>query len=63
MILIVWAVAGVVVGIVGSEVLRSKKPNLIRKVEGAAKQFVDSIYPEDSGHKNFEADDDRNALD
>lgn len=45
MILIAWAVLGVVAGMVGSEILRAKKPKLVGKVEEAAKQFVDSFYP------------------
>ena len=49
MIFIGWAVLGIVIGMVGSEVLRAKKPKLIGKVEGAAKQFVDSVWSEESG--------------
>lgn len=45
MILIAWAVLGVVAGMVGSEILRAKKPKLVGKVEEAAKKFVDSFYP------------------
>jgi hypothetical protein len=51
MVLLGWAVFGIVVGMVGSEVLRAKKPNMIGKVEGAAKRFVDSMYSDGSGEK------------
>jgi len=49
--LFAWAVLGVIMGMVGSEVLRAKKPKLIGKVEAAAKQLVDSMYSEGSGEK------------
>lgn len=40
------AIVGIVIGAVGSEILRAKKPKFIDKIEGKAKQFVDSIYSE-----------------
>jgi hypothetical protein len=39
------AFLGVVVGAAGSEFLRLKRPDIIEKVEDAAKRFVDSVYP------------------
>ena len=61
MILIGWAVLGVVMGVVGSEVLRAKKPKLIRKVEGAAKHFVDSMYSEGSDNEDAAEDKDQHG--
>ncbi|MHC4726408.1 MAG: hypothetical protein ACYS17_04200 [Planctomycetota bacterium] len=42
------AFLGVVVGAAGSEFLRLKRPDIIEKVEDAAKRFVDSVYPSKS---------------
>ena len=42
------ALLGVVFGAAGVEVLRAKKPEVIEKIEDAAKRFVDSIYPSKS---------------
>ena len=39
------AFLGVVVGAAGSEFLRLKRPDIIEKVEDAAKRFVDSVCP------------------
>lgn len=39
------AFLGVVVGAAGSEYLRLKRPDIIEKVEDAAKRFVDSVFP------------------
>jgi len=39
---------GVVLGAAGAEVLRAKKPELIKKIEDAAKRFVDSVCPSKS---------------
>ena len=36
-----WAFLGVILGAAGSEFLRASKPELVEKVEKAAKQFVD----------------------
>jgi len=52
------ALLGVAIGAAGVEVLRAKKPEMIDKVEGAAKSFVDSIYPTAP-----ETDNDHNAED
>jgi len=48
MILLAWAVLGVVVGAVGSEILRATQPKLVKKVEDAAKRFADSVCPSDA---------------
>ncbi len=40
-----WAILGVAVGAVATELLRARNPRLVKKVEGAAKRFVDSFYP------------------
>jgi hypothetical protein len=42
------AFLGVVVGAAGSEFLRLKRPDIIEKVEDAAKRFVDSVCPSKS---------------
>ena len=39
------ALLGIAIGAAGVEVLRAKKPEIIEKVEGAAKGFVESMYP------------------
>jgi hypothetical protein len=39
---------GIVAGAVGTEILRAKKPELIEKIDDAAKRFVDSVYPSTS---------------
>ena len=39
------ALLGIAIGAAGVEVLRAKKPEIIDKVEGAAKGFVESMYP------------------
>jgi hypothetical protein len=38
------AFLGVVVGAAGTEYLRVKRPDIIEKVEDAARRFVDSVY-------------------
>ena len=38
-----FAFLGIVLGAAGTEFLRAKKPELIDKVEDAAKRFVDSL--------------------
>jgi hypothetical protein len=37
------AFLGVVVGAVGTEFLRLKRPDIVEKIEDAAKHFVDSL--------------------
>lgn len=39
-----WAFLGIVLGAAGTELLRKKKPQLLEKVEDAAKRFVDSLW-------------------
>jgi hypothetical protein len=39
-----WAFLGIVLGAAGTELLRKKKPQLLEKVEDAAKRFVDSFW-------------------
>ncbi len=48
MTLVGLAFLGVVVGAAGSEFLRLKRPDIIEKVEDAAKRFVDKVYPSES---------------
>lgn len=43
MVIVGWAILGVALGAVGSEILRSRKPNLVKKVEDAAERLVDSM--------------------
>ena len=38
------AVIGIIIGAAGSEVLRKKKPELVKKVEDAASRFVDKLF-------------------
>lgn len=40
-----FAVLGIVLGAAGTEFLRVNKPELIEKVESAAKRFIDSMFP------------------
>lgn len=42
------AILGVILGAAGTEFLRTKRPDLIKKVEDAAKRFVDSVCRSDS---------------
>ena len=42
------ALMGVVLGAAGVEILRAKKPEVIDKIEDAAKRFVDSVFPSES---------------
>ena len=39
------AFLGVVLGAAGTEFLRAKRPDIIEKIEDAAKRFVDSMCP------------------
>ena len=43
--MIEWAVLGVLIGAAGSELLRTRKPELVSKVEQAARRLADSLYP------------------
>ena len=51
MILIGWALLGAVLGAVGAEVLRASKPELVEKVEDAARRLVGSLYSSKSEEK------------
>jgi len=42
------ALLGVALGAAGTEFLRVKRPDLIEKIEDAARRFVDSICPSKS---------------
>ena len=42
------ALLGVALGAAGTEFLRAKRPDIIEKIENAAKRFVDSISPSES---------------
>ena len=42
------AFLGVVLGAAGTEFLRVKRPDIIEKIEGAARRFVDSVCPSKS---------------
>jgi hypothetical protein len=42
------ALLGVVLGAAGTELLRVKRPDIIEKIEGAARRFVDSVCPSES---------------
>ena len=43
------ALLGVALGAAGTEFLRIKRPEIIKKIEDAAKRFVDSVCPSESG--------------
>ncbi|MHC4075930.1 MAG: hypothetical protein ACYSRR_08090 [Planctomycetota bacterium] len=42
------ALLGVALGAAGTEFLRAKRPDIIEKIEDAAKSFVDSVCPSES---------------
>lgn len=44
MAVVALAALGMVLGAAGCELLRTKKPDLVAKVEDAAKRLVDSAY-------------------
>ncbi len=48
------ALLGVVLGAAGTEYLRSKRPDIIEKIEDAAGRFVDSICPSKSKEEETE---------
>jgi hypothetical protein len=52
MVLIGWALLGAVLGAVGAEVLRASKPELVEKVEDAARRLVGSLYSSKSEEKS-----------
>ena len=43
------AFLGVVLGAVGTEFLRAKKPELVEKIEDSARRFVDVIHSSEAG--------------
>ena len=45
------ALLGVALGAVGTEVLRAKKPEVIEKIEDAAKRFAELVCPPKSDDK------------
>jgi hypothetical protein len=50
-----WALLGVVLGAAGAEFLRKHKPELVQKVEDAAKRLVSSVCsPGPSSHQREE---------
>lgn len=48
MLLVGWALLGVALGAAGTEILRASRPELVEKVEDAARRFVDSLCPSKS---------------
>jgi len=44
-------ILGVVLGAAGTEFLRTKRPDIIEKIEDAAKRFVDSVCSSKSEDK------------
>jgi len=42
------ALLGVALGAAGTEFLRAKRPELIKKIEDAARRFVDLVCPSES---------------
>lgn len=49
-----FAVLGIVLGAAGTEFLRANKPELIEKVESAAKGFIDSLFRPKSDDSSVE---------
>lgn len=43
MVILIWGVVGIAVGAVCSEILRAKKPDLIKNVQDAAKRLAESL--------------------
>ena len=43
------ALLGIVLGAAGTEVFRARKPEAVKKIEEAAKRFVDSLSSSKSG--------------
>jgi hypothetical protein len=50
------AFVGIVLGAAGSEFLRAKRPDLVEKIEDAAKRFVDSVCPSESDNEETESE-------
>ena len=49
--LIGLALLGIALGAAGTEVLRAKRPEIIEKIEDAARRFVDSVCCSESDDK------------
>ena len=45
------ALLGVALGAAGTEFLRAKRPDIIEKIENAAKRFVDKAYSSESDNE------------
>ena len=45
---VAWALLGMVLGAAGTELLRARKPDLVGKVEHAARRLVGSLRSSDS---------------
>lgn len=59
MVLLGWAVVGIVIGAAGTELLRAGKRGLVEKVENAATRFVDALcHPNPSNDEEGEEADD-----
>ena len=52
--LIGLAFLGVVLGAAGTEFLRVKRPDIIEKIEDAARHFVDSVCPSESDDEKIQ---------
>ncbi len=52
--LIGLAFLGVVLGAAGTEFLRVKRPDIIEKIEDAARRFVDSVCPSKSDDEKIQ---------
>ena len=48
------ALLGVVLGAAGTEFLRVKRPDIIEKIEDAARRFVDSVCPSKSDDEKIQ---------
>jgi len=49
-----WALLGVVLGAAGAEFLRKSKPELVQKVEDAARRLVSSVCSSESSSQQGE---------
>ena len=50
------AFLGVVLGVVGSEILRARKPELVKKTKESAKRFVNSLSSSEASEEGNEKD-------
>jgi hypothetical protein len=48
------ALLGVALGAAGTEILHAKRPDFVKKIEDAAKRFVDSVCPSESDDEETE---------